>query len=194
MADPSTWERVVEEHHLVVDEGASLFERLAPLGGWLDDLLGDRALLDALEAPSEVILWTLVVATAVASGWLLYRYLSRRVRPRRRQVVVEALDAPPPDPRGSLDAALAAGVPREALAALVVWLATGLAERGRSRWSHELTNAEIVQLARALAPRWSGLEELADFCWQVDVLLYGPDEPDMAQVRLLLPRAEALLA
>ena len=194
MADPAAWERVVDEHRLVVDEGATFFERLAPLGGWIDELLGDRALLDALSAPSEVILWVLVVSTAVAIGWLLYRWLTSRVQPRRRRPALEVLDAPPPDPRGSLDAALASGVPRAALAALVVWLATGLAERGRSRWSSELTNREIVLLARTMAPGWSGLEELAGLCRRVDVLLYGPDEPQMAEVRALLPRAEALLA
>ncbi|GEM_PF-5745267 len=193
MADGGAWQRVVDHHGLVTDEGGSLMERLNPVIGWAGDLLGDPGLLDALETPSQIILWGLVISAACAIGYLVFRRLTTRRGPPRR-VTTEPLDAPPEDARAAFDQALDRGEPRAALAALVVWLASGLAERGRGRWSAELTNAEIVSSARRLAPTWRGLSALSDLGHHLDRLLYGPVEPTMADVRALVPRAEALLA
>lgn len=161
------------------------------LGQWLDGLLAGAG-----GGPvDERLLWAVLLVLPVVALGLAAAALLRRRRARRppgrgpRPLDLPAVEA---DPQEHLDEAFARGDPRAALGALWARLGHALDAAGRGRWRADLTEREFVAEVTRADPEWTGLAELRELGRVVVRGVYGPEEPDLEQVRALLPRAEAL--
>ena len=197
-ADPALLERVIAEEGISVDAPEGPERWLGALLDWALARLQDADLPGP--SPDAVPDWALTLAFGAVSALLLglgvalLRAAWRLRAPRGPAAPApRAPAAPPPAPADALDAALAAGDARAAARALWLSVAAALAARGRGSATPDLTQQELCALVARRAPRWEGLGDLRALGAAVDVLFYGPHPPAVAQVRGLLPAAEALV-
>ncbi len=195
--DRALLEEIVRDERIVTTPSTRWDELWAAFWRWLDDLFGARRAPD-LSGVAEIAAWVglaLVVAAGVYALWRAYEAWARSRRPPEpAAVAVVALEAPP-DPTSALEAALAAGDARGALAALWAELALGLGQGGVARATgQDRTHQELVRLVRAARPGWDRLGELRDLARILDRLCYGAVAPTVDDVRPLVPRARGLVA
>lgn len=190
-------DQIIAEDGITTDPGARFDELILALLQELKEWLADDTGADFANT-AEVALWVGLGLLGLVALWALF-LLARRLRPRRRARTVRSL-APVvlvtlPDPTSTLEAALAAGDARAALAALWSELALGLGEAGfAATTGRDRTHQELVRVVRQNRPSWVCLADLTHLARVLDRLCYGPVEPSVADVRALLPQTRGLFA
>lgn len=193
--DRALLEEIVREEGIVTTPGARWGDLWAAFLEWLASLF-DGPELD-LSGVTEIAGWVgllLVVGVAIYVVWRMVEARLKRRREASPPPPVVPLEAPA-DPTTALEAALAAGDARAALAALWAELALGLGQGGVARATgQDRTHQELVRLVRVARPGWERLGELRDLARTLDRLCYGASPPTVDDVRALVPRARGLVA
>lgn len=194
MSDAETFARIVEE------EGLQAGELDLGLLSWGSDVL--RAALEGLLGrfdpelqADERLVWVAYGIGALLLAWILAtlawnaRLLLRR---RHAEIIPAAAPAPSPSPRDrrrAIDALLAAGRAREAVAELWPWIAGHLAARGVGVDEPDRTIREFVA---SVGADWPELPRLRRLAGEVERLAWAGGTPSVGDVRAVLAEAEAL--
>ncbi|MFZ5476613.1 MAG: hypothetical protein ACOZNI_07540 [Myxococcota bacterium] len=193
MSDRDTLARVVEE------DGIATGDPELGVVRWLADAA--ETLLDRLLGPvgvalpeGERVLWIALAAAVLllagTGGLLLWQLRAlRRGREGGPGEPLPTIPRSPADRRRLVEALLAAGRAREALAELWPLVAGGLAARGVGAWEPDLTVREFVATVPA---DWPGVPRLRLLGAAVERLAWAGDPPSVADVRGLLVEAETL--
>ena len=195
--DRALLDQIIAEDGITTDPGARFDELILALLQELREWLADGTGVD-FGNTAQIATYVGLGLLGLVTLWALF-LLARRLRPRRRATKVRPL-APvaltdPADPTSTLEAALAAGDARAALAALWAELALGLGEAGfAATASRDRTHQELVRLVRQSRPSWDRLADLTRLARVLDRLCYGPVEPSVDDVRALVPQTRGLLA
>jgi hypothetical protein len=194
-ADQALVERVLAtsgvERTPVPPEGSYLQELGQSLQQWVLDLLKESSLL---ALPGVALIGIVLLVAVLVVGLLLWvvlpRLRARRAKPREEEVgaLTAAVGVAPASRdvaawRAELDRRLAEGKTAEALEAAWWWLARSVAG---PRVEPDWTSRDLLAQVRR--------EDLYDVVRRLDVLTYGPQRPELEEVRTLVGRLEAVLA